>query len=145
MLMLCTQASNYVYYLTKLSKMITQSYSKYSGYTFSHYDLPFPARYCIPYVRFGLYQLVIRVKGIRVCALDCVCEVTSFSHGIRSLVYRRGHHAFSESSCASLGHGPRWLFLLSRQCEAISAAAKQKPCVNKDLCTRKSVRRTIKW
>jgi len=44
----------------------------YSGFTFSHYDLPFPTRYCIPYVRSGLYQLVIRVKGIRVCALHCV-------------------------------------------------------------------------
>jgi len=100
----------------------------YSGYIFSHYDLPFPARYCILYVRFGLYQLVIRVKGIRVCALDWDREVTSFSHGIRSLVYRRGHHAFRESSFVSLAHGPRWLFLLSRHCKAISAAANQKPC-----------------
>ena len=37
----------------------------YSGFTFSHYDLPFPTRYCSPYVRSGLYQLVICVKGIR--------------------------------------------------------------------------------
>jgi len=44
----------------------------YSGFTFSHYDLPFPARYCIPYVRSSLYQLVIRVKGFCVCALHCV-------------------------------------------------------------------------
>ena len=35
----------------------------YSGFTFSHYDLPFPTRYCIAYVRSGLYQLVICVKG----------------------------------------------------------------------------------
>jgi len=40
----------------------------YSGFTFSHYDLPFPTRYSIPYVRSSLYQLVIRVKGFRVCA-----------------------------------------------------------------------------
>jgi len=31
--------------------------------------LPFSTRDCIPYVRSGLYQLVIPVKGIRVCAL----------------------------------------------------------------------------
>jgi len=49
----------------------------HSGYTFSHYELPFPACYCIRYVRSGLFQLVIRVKGIRVCALHCVREVTS--------------------------------------------------------------------
>ena len=33
-------------------------------------------------------------------------------------VHRRGHHAFRESSCVSLVHGPRWLFLLSRHREA---------------------------
>ena len=59
-------------------------------------------------------------------------------------VHRRGHHALRESSCLSLVHGPRWLFLLSRHREAISTAANQKPFVNKDLCTRKSVKRTIK-
>jgi len=42
----------------------------YSGFNFSHYDLPFPTRYCIPFVRSGLYQLVIRVKGFRVSAHD---------------------------------------------------------------------------
>jgi len=55
----------------------------YSGFTFSQYDLPFPTRYCIPYVRSGLYQLVIRVKGFRVCALYCVREITSITHCIR--------------------------------------------------------------
>jgi len=44
----------------------------YSGFTFSHYDLPFPTRYCILYVRSGLYQLVIHVKGFSVCTLHCV-------------------------------------------------------------------------
>ena len=48
----------------------------YSGFTFSHYDLPFPTRYCIPYVRSGLYQLVIRVKGFRVCELYCDLAIT---------------------------------------------------------------------
>jgi len=42
----------------------------YSGFNFSHYDLLFPTRYCIPFVRSGLYQLVIRVKGFRVYAHD---------------------------------------------------------------------------
>ena len=42
----------------------------YSGFNFSHSDLPFPTRCCIPYVRSGLYQLVIRVKGFRVSAHD---------------------------------------------------------------------------
>jgi len=51
---------------------------------------------------------------------------------------------FRESSCVSLAHGPRWLFLLSRHRKGISAAANQNPFVNKDLCTRKSVKRTIK-
>jgi len=51
---------------------------RYSGFNFSHYELPFPNRNCIPYVRSGLYQLVIRVKGIPVCAIHCVREVTSF-------------------------------------------------------------------
>ena len=58
--------------------------------------------------------------------------------------HRREHHPLGESSCVSLVHGPRWLFLLSRHREAISAAANQKPFVNKDLFTRKSVKRTIK-
>jgi len=65
----------------------------YSGFTFSHYDLPFPTRYCIPYVRSGLFQLVIRVKGFRVCALHCVCAWPRFAFGF---VHRRGHHV-SES------------------------------------------------
>jgi len=59
-------------------------------------------------------------------------------------VHRRGHHALRESSCVSLVHGPRWLFLLSRHREAISAAANQMPFVTKDLRTRKSVKRAIK-
>jgi len=56
---------------------------EYSGFTFSHYDLPFPTRYCIPYVRSSLYQLVIRIKRFRVCALHCVRTITSITHCIR--------------------------------------------------------------
>jgi len=48
-------------------------------FAFSYYELPLPTRDCIPHVRSGLYQLVISVKGIRVCALHCVRAVTSFS------------------------------------------------------------------
>ena len=64
----------------------------YSGFNFSHYDLPFPTHYCIPYVRSGLYQLVIRVKGFRVSAhvLD--------SHCIR-FCRSAWSHALRESSC----------------------------------------------
>ena len=54
----------------------------YSGFNFSHSDLPFPTRCCIPYVRSGLYQLVIRVKGFRVCALHCEFAITSITHCI---------------------------------------------------------------
>ena len=49
----------------------------YSWFTFSHYELPSPTR-DRPYVRSGLYQLVICVKEIRGCAVYCVREVTSF-------------------------------------------------------------------
>jgi len=84
----------------------------YSGFNFSHYDLPFPTRYCIPFVRSGLYQLVIRVKEFRVSAHDLD------SHCIIRFCPRRGHHAFSESSCVSLPHRPRWLFLLLRHRKA---------------------------
>ena len=56
----------YVLYVLQLKLWL------YSGFNFSHYELPFPPRYCIPYVRSGFYQLVIRVKGFRVCAIHCV-------------------------------------------------------------------------
>jgi len=80
-----------------------------------------------------------------VCARSTVsAQITSISHFCIG-TYRRGHHALRESCCVSLAHGPRWLFLLSRHRKAISAAANQKPFVNKDLCARKSGKRTIKW
>ena len=59
-------------------------------------------------------------------------RMTSIRIALFVFVHRRGHHAFRESSCVSLAHGPRWLFLLSRHRKAISAAANQKPFVNKD-------------
>jgi len=54
----------------------------YSGFNFSHSDLPFPTRCCILYARSGLYQLVIRVKGFRVCTLHCELAITSITHCI---------------------------------------------------------------
>jgi len=54
----------------------------YSGFNFSHSDLPFLTRCCIPYVRSGLCQLVIRVKEFRVCALHCDVAITSITHCI---------------------------------------------------------------
>ena len=113
----------------------------YSGLTFSHYEWPFPSRDCIPYVRSGLYQLVMRVKVIHVCALHCVRAITSIRMAFEVLSFSAWTPTFRfrESSCVSLAHVPHWLFLLRRLCKAVSAAANQKPFVNKDLCTRKSV------
>ena len=111
--------------------------------TFRITNCRFPTRDCIPYVRSGLSQLVIRVKGFRVCALHCGrANDLDFAFCIGS--FRRGHHAFRESSFVSPAHGPRWRFLLSRHRKTISAAVNQKPFVNKDLCTRNSVKRIIK-
>jgi len=45
--------------------------------TFRITNCRFPTRDCIPFVRSGLSQLVIRVKGFRVCALHCVRAITS--------------------------------------------------------------------
>jgi len=65
-----------VFCLSILAKLSTPIFPwgsfLYSGFNFSHYKLKFPTCYCIPYVRSGLYQLVIRVKGFRVCALHSV-------------------------------------------------------------------------
>jgi len=58
----------------------------YSGFNFSHYELLFPTCDCIPYVRYGLYQLVIRVKGFRVCVLHSIYAVTSMRIAFRSFV-----------------------------------------------------------
>ena len=80
---------------------------------FSITNCRFPTRDCIPYVRSDLSQLVIRVKGFRACALHCV-RANNLDFALHfGFVHRRGHHAFRESSCVSLPHGPRWLFLLS--------------------------------
>ena len=124
-----------VYFVKNHWEMIRWNYS---GFSFSHYDLPFPTRYYITYVRSGLYQLVIRVKGFRVSAHDL--DTHFFIRFCPSACTPRFQR---ESSCVSLVHGSRWLFLVSRH-RSFSAAANQKPFVNKDLCTRKSVKRTIK-
>jgi len=75
----------------------------------------------------------------------CVHAMTSIAHCF-SVLSIGVNTMLSESRVfVSLAHGPRWLFLLSRHRKAISAAANQKPFVNKDLCTRKSMKRTVKW
>jgi len=96
------------------SQLVSSKYSYYySGFTFSHYDLPFPTRYYIPFMRSGLYQLVIRVKRFRVSAhdLDTHCMIR-FCPSAWTPRFQK------ESSCVSLAHGPRWLFLLSRHRKA---------------------------
>jgi len=61
--------------------------------TFRITNCRFPTRDCIPYVRSGLSQLVIRIKGFRVCALHCVRAITSISHlHSKFCPFRRGHH-----------------------------------------------------
>ena len=42
--------------MRKLISHFTEAEQWYSGLTFSHYELPFSTRDCIPYVRSGLYQ-----------------------------------------------------------------------------------------
>jgi len=81
---------------------------------------------------------------------EFVCaRSTAFAHDLDSHCIRFCPSAwtprFQRVEFVSLAHGPRWLFLLLRHRKAISAAANQKPFVNKHLCTRKSVKRTIKW
>jgi len=113
--------------------------------TFRITNCRFLTRDCIPYVRSGLSQLVIRVKGFRVSALHCVrANDLDFAFAFEVLSFSAWTPHFRESSFALLAHGPRWLVLLSRHRKVISAAANQKPFVNKDLCTRKSVKQTIK-
>ena len=106
----------------------------HSGFNFSHSDLPFPTRCCIPYVRSGLYQLVMRVKGFRVSAHDLDW------HSVLSIDVNT---TLSESSCVSLARTTLAVSAVAAS-QSFSAAANQKPFVNKDLCTRKSVKRTIK-
>ena len=84
---------------------------RYSGFTFSHYDLPFPTRYRIPYVRSGLYQLFIRVKGFRVYALHYVRVITSITHCIRFCPSAwTPRFQWVEFCIASAGLLYRWLF-----------------------------------
>ena len=49
---------------------------------------------------------------------DFVCPRMTSIRIAFGVVHRRGYHAFRESSCVSLAHGPRWLFLLSRHRKA---------------------------
>jgi len=50
---------------------------------------------------------------------DFVClRMSSICIALFGIVHQRGHHAFKESRCVSLAHGPPWLFLLSRHRKA---------------------------
>jgi len=96
-------------------------------------------------VCFVLYQLVIRVKGIRVCALDCVRAGISFSHFIRSFVHRRVHHILvSRVSGIASAKTTLAVSAVAPLSKHFSAAANQKPFGNKDLCTRKSAKTNCK-
>jgi len=44
--------------------------------------MPFPTRYCIPFMRSGLYQLVIRVKWFRVSGHDLDSHYSFLSIGV---------------------------------------------------------------
>jgi len=73
--------------------------------TFCIMNCRFLTRDCFPYVRSGLSQLVIHVKGFRVCALHCVhANDLDFTFAF-GFVHWRGHHAFRESSFVSIAHG----------------------------------------
>ena len=121
-----------------------ESLWRYSGFN-SHYELPFP------YSR--LYS-VREVWFVSTChsrqGISCVRaplrprKWPRFRICFRSFVFFGVDTTLQWVDFVSLAHGPRWLFLLSRHHKAISAAADQNPFVNKDLCTRKSVTRTIK-
>ena len=101
--------------------------------TFRITNCRFPTRDCIPFVMSVLSQLVHSRQGIScVCAPLCPRNDLDFAFAFEVLSCWCGHQAFRESSFVSLAHGPRWLFLLSRHREAISAAANQKPFVNKN-------------
>ena len=79
-------------------------------------------------MRSGLYQLIIRVKGFRVSAHDLDSHCIRFCPSAWTPRFQR----------VELCVASAWTTL------AVSAATNQKPFVNKDLCTRKSVKQTIK-
>jgi len=87
---------------------------QYSGYTFSNYESPFPTRDCIPYVRSGLYQLVIRVKGnpilvhqtgtTTVTRWDSAGTVSKFGAPMfEPKVFRKQMYCIEESTCDIVG------------------------------------------
>ena len=133
--------SNYEYIFQKLLQSLEK---RYSGFTFSHYDLSFPTRYCIPCMRSGLYQLVICVKGFRVCALHCFHIITSITHCIR-FCPSAWTPCFQRVEFGIANVRTTLAISAAAPSQSYSAAANQMPFVNKDLCTRKSVKRTIKW
>jgi len=81
-------------------------------------DLPFRITTCrfLLAIVFRTWDLVC--INLSFASRDFVCPRMTSNRIAFGFVHRRGHHAFSESSCVSLAHGPRWLFLLSRHRKA---------------------------
>jgi len=76
----------------------------------------------------------------------CLACGTRFRYS--SLIQRRGRHVFVSRVFDLLAHRPRLLFCCRAIAKEFSAAAAakayQKPFVHKDMCTRKSVKQTMK-
>ena len=114
--------------------------------TFSQYELAFHNSW--------LFRCMCLLAGINllscqwnscVCALpsrrlcaDCWPHFCDSAFGPATLTVDTISRVF-----VSLAHGPQLLFCCRDIDEAFSTAANQKPFVNKDLCTRKSFKRTL--
>jgi len=109
----------------------------------SNYESPFPTRDCILFVRSGLYELVIRVTGIRVRAPLRSCSNLGFALLSKFSAWTPRFQWVE--FMLSLAHGPTWLFLLSCYRKAISAAANQKSFVNKDCAPGNLWNELSKW
>ena len=92
-----------------------------------------------------LESVCYRVKEIRVCALACLRALTSFSLFLNVWSAAAWTPRFCKSSFVSLSTDGVACFCCRAIDKAISAAVaadNQTPFVNKDLCTRKSVKRS---
>ena len=107
----------------------------------------FQTRDCFLYVRPGLHQLVICGRGGSSRGHSRTDQVTSFHQStFRALrlwtTFMRASRVFRSAS-----HGAAYTFAVSAvapSSKAFAAAVNLKPFVNKDLCTRKSVKPNFK-
>ena len=134
-----------------MARDIRQSFYKISQRFIGIVDLTFrilTCRFLLAVVsctmRSGLYQLVIRVRGFRVCALHCDLAITSIPHCIIRFCPSAWTPRFQEVELCIASARTTLAVSAVAPSYSFSAAANQKPFVNKDLCTRKSVKRTIK-